>query len=84
MKLRTRKFLAGLLSLGLLLQAASPLRALAAQLQLLLLAAQQSGAATRSLPGGTCTTSCPRAQRSPQTAASWHCWCGTPQADLNL
>ena len=35
----------------LLLQAASPLRALAAQLQLLLLAAQQSGAATRSLPG---------------------------------
>ena len=47
MKLRTRKFLAGLLSLGLLLQAASPLRALAAQLQLLLLAAQQSGAATR-------------------------------------
>ena len=43
MKLRTRKFLAGLLSLGLLLQAASPLRALAAQLQLLLLAAQQSG-----------------------------------------
>lgn len=51
MKLRTRKFLAGLLSLGLLLQAASPLRALAAQLQLLLLAAQQSGAATRSLPG---------------------------------
>lgn len=50
MKLRTRKFLAGLLSLG-LLQAASPLRALAAQLQLLLLAAQQSGAATRSLPG---------------------------------
>jgi len=50
MKLRTRKFLAGLLSLGLLLQAASPLRALAAQLQLLLLAAQQSGAATRSLP----------------------------------
>ena len=45
MKLRTRKFLAGLLSLGLLLQAASPLRALAAQLQLLLLAAQQSGAA---------------------------------------
>ena len=51
MKLRPRKFLAGLLSLGLLLQAASPLRALAAQLQLLLLAAQQSGAATRSLPG---------------------------------
>ena len=51
MKLRTRKFLAGLLSLGLLRQAASPLRALAAQLQLLLLAAQQSGAATRSLPG---------------------------------
>ena len=43
MKLRTRKFLAGLLSLGLLLQATSPLRALAAQLQLLLLAAQQSG-----------------------------------------
>mgnify|MGYP000645237685 FL=1 len=43
MKLRTRKFLAGLLSLGLLLQAASPLRALAAQLQLLLLAAQQAG-----------------------------------------
>ena len=68
MKLRTRKFLARLLSLGLLLQAASPLRALAAQLQLLLLAAQQSGAATR----------------APQTAASWHCWCGTPQADLNL
>ena len=32
MKLRTRKFLAGLLSLGLLLQAASPLRALAALL----------------------------------------------------
>lgn len=31
MKLRTRKFLAGLLSLGLLLQAASPLRALAAE-----------------------------------------------------
>lgn len=30
MKLRTRKFLAGLLSLGLLLQAASPLSALAA------------------------------------------------------
>lgn len=29
MKLRTRKFLAGLLSLGLLLQAASPLSALA-------------------------------------------------------
>ena len=42
MKLCTRKFLAGLLSLGLLLQAASPLSALAAQ---------QSGAATRSLPG---------------------------------
>ena len=32
MKQRTRKFLAGLLSLGLLLQAASPLRALAALL----------------------------------------------------
>lgn len=32
MKLRTRKFLAGLLSLGLLLQAASPLSALAALL----------------------------------------------------
>ncbi len=32
MKLCTRKFLAGLLSLGLLLQAASPLRALAALL----------------------------------------------------
>ena len=32
MKLRTRKFLAGLLSLGLLLQAASPLGALAALL----------------------------------------------------
>ena len=47
MKLRTRKFLAGLLSLGLLLQAASPLRALAAQLQLLLLAAQQSGGRLR-------------------------------------
>ena len=31
MKLRTRKFLAGLLSLGLLLQAASPLSALAAE-----------------------------------------------------
>ena len=42
MKLCTRKFLAGLLSLGLLRQAASPLSALA------------------------------------------HCWCGTPQADLNL
>ena len=42
MKLRTRKFLAGLLSLGLLLQAASP-------------------------------------------SVHWrHCWCGTPQADLNL
>ena len=34
MKLRTRKFLAGLLSLGLLLQAASPLSALAALLKL--------------------------------------------------
>jgi len=33
MKLRTRKFLAGLLSLGLLLQAASPLSALAALLK---------------------------------------------------
>ena len=32
MKLRTRKFFAGLLSLGLLLQAASPLSALAALL----------------------------------------------------
>ena len=43
MKRWTRKLLAGLLSFGMLLQAASPLRALAAQLQLLLLAAQQSG-----------------------------------------
>ena len=51
MKLRTRKLLARLLSLGSLLQAASPLRALAAQLQPLSFAAQQSGAATRSLPG---------------------------------
>ena len=51
MKRWTRKLLAGLLSFGMLLQEASPLRALAAQLQLLLLAAQQSGAATRSLPG---------------------------------
>ena len=84
MKLRPRKFLAGLLSLGLLLQAASPLRALAAQLQLLLLAAQQSGAATRSLPARPGTTACPRPHRSPQTAASSHFWCGAPQADLNL
>ncbi len=28
------------------------------------------------LPGGR--------RDPPQTAASWHCWCGTPQADLNL
>lgn len=34
MKLRTRKFLAGLLSFGMLLQAASPLSALAALLKL--------------------------------------------------
>ena len=51
MKLRTRKFLAGLLSLGLLLQAASPLRALAAQLQLLLLVSPRRRPDTRSLPG---------------------------------
>ena len=51
MKLRTRKFLAGLLSLGLLLQAASPLRALAAQLQPFWWAARLFWAATRSLPG---------------------------------